>query len=570
MCGSRLEVLGPVVLSRPLPTLLHSPHLALPPAAVPADPARILATPMSNHPQLGFDHLLVELGPQLMVPPSAHPGQPAPDWIPPPALLTTVNSDAIDLNDEIFFNYNPVPSHQPYADSYVATNDAEALLLTLLLATLPYNALQLAITTPDMTLASPQKFDPNIHYSHRRRFLLAVEQLNRMSLHPHMLKLPSPDPYPGVGAVPAKLEERTINPRQLLGNISGGAAAAVSAGQNTVPASSRYILPSSVLSPSLLTFFSRAGDMLDVDFSGADAGASIPHLLDVAGMPPLPLSSSNDDGVNGQNSYVMNDECVSAITYWLNNTENLISENTDDVVMKNPTGILKPKWKRRNSIQVIPNRTEMSPQRPHPVQKRKRRKSVNTSIPEDTAAPPQVYKSSQLPGMSFASQFQTMTLLGMNNGDIYQNDELSLRLDVHHDGGSGSTESLHQDTSRYAPPELSNSQLVDSRLSGGPVADGDDESKPFPCPECDKQFKRLEHLKRHIRSVHLNIRPFHCKYCDKKFLRSDNLAQHSKTHFKVNANGTTTIIYGNPNPHNRGARKKSVSSDASGMAHSSQ
>lgn len=72
-------------------------------------------------------------------------------------------------------------------------------------------------------------------------------------------------------------------------------------------------------------------------------------------------------------------------------------------------------------------------------------------------------------------------------------------------------------------------------------------STSFPCTECDKQFKRSEHLKRHVRSVHSNIRPFHCKYCDKKFSRSDNLAQHLKTHYKLDNNGNQTVIYGNPN-----------------------
>lgn len=54
----------------------------------------------------------------------------------------------------------------------------------------------------------------------------------------------------------------------------------------------------------------------------------------------------------------------------------------------------------------------------------------------------------------------------------------------------------------------------------------------FQCSECDKSFKRSEHLKRHIRSVHLKERPYACEFCDKRFLRTDNLAQHSKTHKK--------------------------------------
>ncbi|SCW02458.1 LAFE_0F06876g1_1 [Lachancea fermentati] len=60
----------------------------------------------------------------------------------------------------------------------------------------------------------------------------------------------------------------------------------------------------------------------------------------------------------------------------------------------------------------------------------------------------------------------------------------------------------------------------------------DEEEKPFKCQECTKAFRRSEHLKRHIRSVHSSERPFHCSYCDKKFSRSDNLSQHLKTHKK--------------------------------------
>ncbi|SCV03694.1 LAME_0H12486g1_1 [Lachancea meyersii CBS 8951] len=60
----------------------------------------------------------------------------------------------------------------------------------------------------------------------------------------------------------------------------------------------------------------------------------------------------------------------------------------------------------------------------------------------------------------------------------------------------------------------------------------DEDEKPFKCQECTKAFRRSEHLKRHIRSVHSTERPFHCSYCDKKFSRSDNLSQHLKTHKK--------------------------------------
>ncbi|QLQ79619.1 hypothetical protein HG537_0C02660 [Torulaspora globosa] len=57
-----------------------------------------------------------------------------------------------------------------------------------------------------------------------------------------------------------------------------------------------------------------------------------------------------------------------------------------------------------------------------------------------------------------------------------------------------------------------------------------DASKQFGCEYCDRRFKRQEHLKRHIRSLHMGEKPFNCLICGKKFSRSDNLNQHVKTH----------------------------------------
>lgn len=54
-------------------------------------------------------------------------------------------------------------------------------------------------------------------------------------------------------------------------------------------------------------------------------------------------------------------------------------------------------------------------------------------------------------------------------------------------------------------------------------------SHSCPIPSCGRLFKRLEHLKRHVRT-HTQERPYVCPHCGKAFSRSDNLAQHRRTH----------------------------------------
>lgn len=69
--------------------------------------------------------------------------------------------------------------------------------------------------------------------------------------------------------------------------------------------------------------------------------------------------------------------------------------------------------------------------------------------------------------------------------------------------------------------------------------------KQFQChyPTCGKLFKRTEHLKRHLNTVHTDFKPFVCRHpqCHKRFSRSDNLSQHVRTH------RSKPILKANPN-----------------------
>lgn len=72
------------------------------------------------------------------------------------------------------------------------------------------------------------------------------------------------------------------------------------------------------------------------------------------------------------------------------------------------------------------------------------------------------------------------------------------------------------------------------RNSNASTSKPDSPTKIYTCtePGCNKIFKRSEHLKRHLKSIHCEEKPFSCPFpkCDKKFSRSDNLAQHLRIH----------------------------------------
>jgi len=80
-------------------------------------------------------------------------------------------------------------------------------------------------------------------------------------------------------------------------------------------------------------------------------------------------------------------------------------------------------------------------------------------------------------------------------------------------------------------------------------------TKAFACPlfSCGRYFKRMEHLKRHLRT-HTMEKPYQCERCQKRFSRSDNLNQHMRTHGR---NGGSS---------NNGGVSVAVAGGATGMA----
>ncbi|EMG49780.1 hypothetical protein G210_5389 [Candida maltosa Xu316] len=281
-----------------------------------------------------------------------------------------------------------------------------------------------------------------------------------------------------------------------------------------------------------------------------------------------------------------NDEFSNAINNWFN--------GPDDDGMKlfvNPSGILKNHTKsrthsysgsamhssrgasRRNSVQLLsngnalvtnglPHSSQNSPvllatghfenineendttnnNKPAEQKKKRRKSSANLAMAENVPSIIPNGAQSNIPTTVPAPQPQPQTA---------NTTATSILPD------SPSISPTSTNTIKEEPPKKTPAAKSERKKSSGSVLTPNAQGA-FPCNECDKQFKRSEHLKRHQRSVHSNDRPFPCKYCDKKFSRSDNLAQHLKTHTKLDANGNPTIVYGNTSNHGRRDKKKSA------------
>ncbi|KAK3843229.1 MAG: hypothetical protein J3R72DRAFT_367055 [Linnemannia gamsii] len=95
---------------------------------------------------------------------------------------------------------------------------------------------------------------------------------------------------------------------------------------------------------------------------------------------------------------------------------------------------------------------------------------------------------------------------------------------------SSTSISSEASSTAFPSPSLAACKSRTRRASLSP----DGTTRVFTClvDACGKQFKRSEHLKRHVRSVHTLEKPFGCPYenCPKRFSRSDNLNQHIRIH----------------------------------------
>lgn len=107
-------------------------------------------------------------------------------------------------------------------------------------------------------------------------------------------------------------------------------------------------------------------------------------------------------------------------------------------------------------------------------------------------------------------------------------------------------DSAHRLSHPYLCPNPDNATLPSySHGANSPGGGSTITSKAFVCPLfcCGRLFKRMEHLKRHVRT-HTMERPYQCDRCMKRFSRSDNLNQHIRIHFRADGDEPNSGDFG--------------------------
>ncbi|KAI1318578.1 hypothetical protein EDD11_006269 [Mortierella claussenii] len=163
----------------------------------------------------------------------------------------------------------------------------------------------------------------------------------------------------------------------------------------------------------------------------------------------------------------------------------------------------------------------------------------------------------ELSGYTFTrhGSLDSLYPLTQSHGELYESSSSGHRHHHHHQHHQGASSRFEVGTAMVPslsstsissncslPPNPlfnSNSSTTANTKSGKPKPrraslSPDSSSKVYTCifTECQKLFKRSEHLKRHVRSVHTQDKPFSCTFpgCPKRFSRSDNLNQHVRIH----------------------------------------
>ena len=114
-----------------------------------------------------------------------------------------------------------------------------------------------------------------------------------------------------------------------------------------------------------------------------------------------------------------------------------------------------------------------------------------------------------------------------------------------HYGNSGVPPQFFRNHSATLPGEWPYMEHPPSSEIPAPASADVPRTKVFVCPlfSCGRMYKRMEHLKKHVRS-HTMERPFQCHRCNKKFSRQDNLNQHLRIHLRMDAEGVTGTTAG--------------------------
>ena len=177
---------------------------------------------------------------------------------------------------------------------------------------------------------------------------------------------------------------------------------------------------------------------------------------------------------------------------------------------------------------VVPSQTITEPMTPY---------STRGQIPHH----PRYSEGSQSP-MELLSEYEPLTMPSPDASPV----EVSIRMSAltlrGGFGGCGPVAPVRSRSTRRIKREPG---VVRRSFDDIPVIPS---NKPFPCahPRCNKpgekprKFGRLEHLRRHERSLHSDDKPFQCPYCEKRFPRQDNYRAHKDTHAK--SNGRNTFI----------------------------